>query len=328
MARQSADLSGSPTARALLALQELQERPGVRAAELGIALGVSERAARRYIEVLRAAQIPIESTRGRYGGYRIGRGLRLPPLVFTSAEALGVVMAVLDGHHAASDPRDLVGGALGKIIRALPAPVAAQAEAVRRTTATAPDLAAARPNPEITTALVHAISRRHQVLIDYCSEFANSWQDQLDPWSVVVRHGRWYLLNFSHRAGEPRAFRVDRISRVRELAETFDPPTGLDPVAFLEEHLAIGWDYPAEVLVYAPIEKIRGRLPSSLGRLERVDDETTRLIGTTGNPYWYAERLAALPASFTVIGGPEIKATVQRLGERLLAAVEAATADA
>src|SRR5215813_12742886 len=102
----------SPTARALLALELIQGSPGVTADRLAGKLGVSERAARRYVAILREAGIPIESVRGPYGGYRIGRGLRLPPLMFTSAEALGLVMAVLDGHHNASDPTDPVGGAL------------------------------------------------------------------------------------------------------------------------------------------------------------------------------------------------------------------------
>lgn len=127
----------SPTARALLALELVQGSPGINADRLGDKLGVSERAARRYISILREAGIPIESVRGPYGGYRIGRGLRLPPLMFSDIEALGLVMAVLDGHHNASDPTDPVGSALSKIMRALPEPVAAQAEAVRRTTAPA-----------------------------------------------------------------------------------------------------------------------------------------------------------------------------------------------
>ena len=125
----------SPTARALLALELVQGTPGITADRLADGLGVSERAARRYVAILRAAGIPIDSTRGPYGGYRVGRGLRLPPLVFTADEALALVMAALDGHHDAADPTDIVGSALGKIVRALPAPVAAQAEAVRRSTA-------------------------------------------------------------------------------------------------------------------------------------------------------------------------------------------------
>src|SRR6478609_9726222 len=122
----------SPTARALTALELPQATPGITADRLAQGLGVTERAARRYIGILREAGIPIESIRGRYGGYRVGRGLRLPPLTFSATEALGLVMAVLDGHHQAADAGDPVGSALGKIMRALPAPVAARAQAVRR----------------------------------------------------------------------------------------------------------------------------------------------------------------------------------------------------
>ena len=66
-----------------VALDVIQSRPGVTASELADRLGVSERAVRRYVEILRDADIPVVSVRGRYGGYRIGRSVRLPPVVFT-----------------------------------------------------------------------------------------------------------------------------------------------------------------------------------------------------------------------------------------------------
>jgi predicted DNA-binding transcriptional regulator YafY len=110
----------SPTGRALRALELLQAQPGITGVQLAAQLHVTERAARRYVAILREAGIPVESIRGPYGGYRVGRGIRLPPLVFSAAEALGLVMAVLDGSHAAADADDPVGVALGKIIRALP----------------------------------------------------------------------------------------------------------------------------------------------------------------------------------------------------------------
>lgn len=84
-----------PTARALLALEAIQDRPGITGDALAARLGVSDRAARRYVAVLREAGIPVESTGGRHGGYRIGRRWRVAPLVFTAPEALGLVMAVL-----------------------------------------------------------------------------------------------------------------------------------------------------------------------------------------------------------------------------------------
>ena len=217
----------SPTARALLALELVQGSPGITADRLGDRLGVSERAARRYVGILREAGIPIESVRGPYGGYRIGRGLRLPPLMFSPTEALGLVMAVLDGHHDASDPTDPVGSALGKIMRALPEPVAAQAEAVRQTTAPAPDRAAARPDPGTTTALVQACSDHRRVRIGYRSEAGLRRLIEVDPWAVVVRHGRWYLLCRSHTANARRAYRIDRVQGVEAAGpqRSVHPPT-------------------------------------------------------------------------------------------------------
>ena len=77
----------SPTARALLALEAIQNVPGITAARLGERLGVTERAARRYVAILREAELPIESVSGPYGGYQVGHGLRLPPLTFTAGKA-------------------------------------------------------------------------------------------------------------------------------------------------------------------------------------------------------------------------------------------------
>jgi predicted DNA-binding transcriptional regulator YafY len=310
----------SPTARALLALELIQSSPGITADRLADKLGVSERAARRYVGILREAGIPIESVRGPYGGYRLGRGLRLPPLMFSAAEALGLVMAVLDGHHHASDPTDPVGGALGKIMRALPEAVAAQAEAVRRTTAPAPDRGAARPDPGIATSLVQACSDHRRVRLGYRSEAGSEWVTEVDPWAVVVRHGRWYLLCWSHTAGAQRAYRIDRVRGVEMLESTFNPPTDLDPVAMLEEHLAVGWEYDVEVVIDAPLDTVGRCLPRAAGRLERLDAKTTRLVGSTSNPVWYAEQLATIPASYRIVSGPEIQKAARALGQRLLEA--------
>jgi predicted DNA-binding transcriptional regulator YafY len=310
----------SPAARALLALELIQATPGIGADRLADKLGVTERAARRYVSILREADIPIESARGPYGGYRLGRGVRLPPLVFTSTEALALVMAVLDGHHDAGDPTDLVGAALGKIVRALPEPVAAQAEAVRRTTTPAPDRAAARPDPETTTALVQACSGRRQVRIGYRSEAGSEWSGDVEPWAVIVRHGRWYLLCHSPAAHARRAYRIDRVTSVAELGATFSPPADLDPVAMLEDHLAVGWEYEARVRIEAPPDVAARWVPRALGRLEPDGAGAARLTGTTGSPAWYAERLAAIPAPFQILGCAELREAARALGQRLLAA--------
>jgi predicted DNA-binding transcriptional regulator YafY len=310
----------SPTARSLLALELVQGAPGITANRLADKLGVSERAARRYIAILREAGIPIESVRGPYGGYRVGRGLRLPPMMFSAAEALGLVMAVLDGHHDANDHANPVGSALAKIVRALPESVAAEAEAVRRTTAPAPDRAAARPDPGTTSTLVRACSNRRRVRLGYRSEAGSEWLTEVDPWVVVVRHGRWYLLCRSHTTNARRAYRIDRIRGVEVLDDTFSPPEDLDPVATLEEHLALGWEYDVEVVIDAPVETVGRCLPRAIGLLKPLDAESSRLVGSTSNPVWYAEQLARVPASYRIVKCPELQEAARVLGHRLLAA--------
>lgn len=311
----------SPTARALRALEILQTRPGTTADELGERLGVTERAARRYVEILREAGIPVESARGPHGGYRLRRGTKLPPIVFTQAEALGLAMAVLDGHPAAADVDDLVGSALSKLIQALPENVGRQAAALREYASGAPDRSSARPDPATTSELVAAIAARRRVLVAYRSESGKEWNAEVDPWAVVVRHGRWYLLCHSHSANAVRTYRVDRIHAVEQTAHEFEPPGDLDPVAALEENLGLGWEFTTRVMFDAPLVEVTPWVRPPMGRLEPFGDRCL-LIGSTSNPTMYAQEwLANIPLPFRVEGGPELRAAVATLAARITTAL-------
>ncbi len=136
---------------------------------------------------------------------------------------------------------------------------------------------------------------------------------------LVVRHGRWYLLCYSHGADARRAYRVDRVRGVQVLDDTFTSPADLDPVALLEEHLAVGWEYDVEVVIDAPSTPWRRASPAPR-RLEPVDAAATRLVGSTSNPAWYAEQLAAVPASYRIVQCPELRDAARVIGQRLLKA--------
>lgn len=316
-------VDASPTARALRALELIQGQPGITADRLGERLGVTARAARRYVATLREAGIAISSVSGPAGGYRPGRGLRPPPVVFTSAEALGLVMAVLDGHHDPDDTDDPVGSGLAKILRTLPEPVAAQADTMRRVAAPVPDHPEARPAPAQTATLVQACADGREVRVDYRTEAGRELVLDVQPWAVVVRHSRWYLLCHSLTSDATRAYRIDRVGRVVLLEGTFVPPRDLDPVAALVRHLGEGWDHPVEVLVDAPAERVSACIPSTMGRVEPVTEATSRLVGSTSNPTSYAADLATLPGPFRVEQGDEVRAAVRTLGKRMLAAAGA-----
>ncbi len=185
----------SPTKRALLALEVLQDSPGVSAERLAGRLGVTDRAVRRYVGLLRDAGIPIESTTGRYGGYRLGRGTRLPPLMLSAAEALGLVMAVLEGRPGAVDSADPVGTALGKITRVLPTSLAESVAAIRQVTTTETGFGTHAPDPETTAILVRASDSGHRIRLSY--RLSEIRVMEVDPWAVSVWRGRWYLLCWS-----------------------------------------------------------------------------------------------------------------------------------
>jgi predicted DNA-binding transcriptional regulator YafY len=311
----------SPTARALRTLELLQTRGGATADELAERLGVTERAARRYVGILREAGIPVDSVRGPHGGYRLGRGTRLPPVAFTEPEALALVMAVLDGQPAAVDADDIVGSALSKVIRALPPAVGRQAAELREHASAAPVRVSTRPDPATTSALVSAVASRHRVLITYRSDAGNEWEAELDPWAVVVRHGRWYLLCFSHHANAVRTYRVDRVRAVEHTERRFERPDDLDPVAALEEYLGTGWEFPTRVVFEAPPAEVAPWIRPAMGRLEAAGSGCV-LVGSTSNPTMYAQEwLANVPFDFRVDAGPELRAAVATVAARLTAAV-------
>ena len=74
------------------------------------------------------------------------------------------------------------------------------------------------------------------------------------------------------------------------------------------------------MLIDAPLDDVAPCLPRSLGRLEPVGAGTTRLVGSTSNPWWYAEQLAAVPAPYRIVRCPELRATARAVGQGLLAA--------
>lgn len=318
MALEEADAEAGPVVRALLALEAIQDVPGITAAALGERLGVTDRAARRYVRTLRDAGIPVESEPGRYGGYRLGRSYRLPPLMFSTAEALGLVMTVIAvrPEGVTDDP---VEAALGKLLRVLPRSMSTSAAAVRTVPRRVdPDLRL--PDPEVTATLVRATHERLELELRYrASEQVRTMRVQ--PWSVVIRHGRWYLLCWSVDRSSRRLLRVDRISTAAARTRTFVPPADLRPLDAVEEHLSQSWTHEVEIVFTDTAERVRHWFPPAMGAVTEEPDGTTVLRGTTNETLWYAAVLAESGLPFTVRGGPEMRQAVRTILERLTAAL-------
>ena len=217
-------------------------------------------------------------------------------------------MAVLDGHHDAGDPTDPVGSALGKIVRALPEPVAAQAEAVRRTTAPAPDRAAARPDPGTTTRPRAGLLRppagaarlplRGRVGVGRRGRPVGGRRPPRPVVPAVPLAPRGRPAGLPDRPGPRRRGARRHLHPARRprpgrpCSRSTSPSAGSTRSRWSSTRRSTPW---------------RRCLPRALGRLEPVDAGTTRLVGSTSNPCWYAEQLAAIPAPYRIVGGPELQ---------------------
>lgn len=233
--------------------------------------------------------------------------------MFSSSGALGLVMAVLQGWHGSVDADHPAATALAKITRVLPAATAEPIDALRRVQAQNPGDVAAMPDADRTAAITQACQHRRRIRLTY----RTGTPMLFEPWAVVVRHGRWYLLGWLPAANSRRVLRLDRITVVEASVETFTPPENLDSVREVEDHLSDGWSHPVEVRIDAPM----ARVARCVSRLEADGEHTCVLRGSTDEPTWYAEQLAAVPAPFTVLGSVEVQAAVQRLAERLARAI-------
>ena len=308
----------SPTSRALQALALIQARPGIPAQDLADRLGVTTRAVRRCVATLRDAGVPVAARSGPDGGYRIGRGVRMPPMLFSEAEALGLTMAVLP--DAGTDGP--LASALDKLVQALPGRVGEQATLMRRTAVASRAVAAAEPpDPRTGIALVRAVAERRVVTITYAAASGRVAERTLDPWAVVARRRRWYLVARDHRPDAVRTLRLDRVRAVEVLDRAAHPPADLDPAALLEEHLGAGWTHETRVVFDRPPEEVRRFCGPVMGTLAPHPGGCV-LTGTTDNPEMYAaEWLAGVPLPFRVEGGPELREAVARTAERLRASL-------
>lgn len=318
------------TARALELLELLQSAHVRTVGELAERLGVDERTVRRDVRRLVEIGLPVESLRGRYGGYRLAPGRRVLPLMFTSEEAVAVFLGLSRGQAGPGWAGVAGQTALAKITRALPADDARRVDAA---------LAAMRgggpegvdADPAVMLTLAEAVTLRRVVDLRYRDREGAPSRRTVHPYGLVARAGRWYLVAFDTGRQQERTFRVDRVETARALRETFARPEQHDMAARLEERFADA-DYRWTVVlrIRGTEEHIRAHLPPGVARLERLDPA----VGTAPDDVlpWHraeihAESLDWLPGVIAALGcevvierPDELRALVDDAARRMLRA--------
>jgi predicted DNA-binding transcriptional regulator YafY len=305
-----------PTTRLLTVLELLQTHGRMSGAELGARLEVDARTIRRYIMMLQDMGIPIEAEMGRYGGYALRSGFKLPPMMFTNDEAFALILGLLAvrklGFAAAAAA---VEGTLAKLYRVLPEALRDTVEAMENSL-TLDLLPGQQLQGAMLATLSIAIQQRRQVTITYHKDDDSS-QRIVDPYGVVMHDSASYLVGHCHLREGIRIFRLDRIIEAVLLDEIFTPPPDFDSAAYVMHSIATMPDrWMVEVILETTLERATKAIPRGLGLLE-LHPEGVLLRTGSQDIDWMARYLVSLGFPVTICHPPELRTAFEQLAQQI-----------
>jgi predicted DNA-binding transcriptional regulator YafY len=314
-----------PTGRVLTLLELLQSGGTRTVAELADRLGVDGRTVRRYVDHLIDLDVPVESVRGRYGGYRLAPGFRMPPLMLGDDEALAVLLGLIAGRRAGlmTSAGTASETAAAKIRRVLPTRVARRLESVLESLAfTEQSDQPAAPNTDVLLTIADAVHHSRPISIRYTARDGRRTERTLHPYGIVAHAGRWYVTGKDPALGEERTFRLDRIADARTLPGSFEPPADLDPAQrVLSGFATAGYRYEVVLRIQGTRERIRARIPASVATVAEAPDVDGRLRVEihAESLDWLPPLLASLDLPFAIERPAELRELVLAFAERLAA---------
>lgn len=307
-----------PTMRVLTVLEMLQAYERVTGAQLAERLEVHPRTAQRYVARLQDLGVPVTATRGVGGAYFLKPGFRLPPMMFTDEEALALLLglrALRDLGLSAFAPA--TEGAGAKLRRVLPTALAERVRQVQETlNLDLPWMVEASAARVIE--LASAVHQGRVVNLSYSAKGGADTRRKVEPHGVIRDDGRWYLVSWCRLRGDQRCFRIDRISSVETLEETFQPPADFDSRAALRAAIASApFTWKVRVWVELPLDAVKAGLPLVRPVLEAVRDGTLVECGIEDLES-FAAQLLGLGCPLIIQCPEELKAVFQAVGARAL----------
>jgi predicted DNA-binding transcriptional regulator YafY len=310
------------SARLLRLLSLLQRRGFWSGAELAEQLEVEPRTLRRDVERLRYLGYQVAGTPGAGGGYRLGGGTEVPPLLFEDDEAMAV--AVVLGTSAVAAVPGIERGvlaALAKLDRLLPPRLRAQLAALRSATVSLVS-PTEMVSAEYLVQLAQACDGHLRATFSYRAYDGQRTERRVEPHRLVTTDRRWYLVAFDLERDDWRTFRVDRISSLHAPGHTFVPRPLSDPARMVAEGISTAhYNHRALVLVKADLDEVAKQIAPSVGMLERAGDHTRVELGVDDFE-WLASYLIGLGLDFELIEPAGMRAQMATLGEMLQRAHE------
>ncbi len=294
-------------------LDILQSRSIVSAAELTTRLEIEPRSLRRSLVQLQALGIPIESVRGRYGGYRLRPGATMPPLMLSEDEAQIVTLGLLLMRHMVGAAWEEVVARTGqKLRRVYPKALQEQAYALEAA------ISLSIPSdslmlPRWLLILSQAAYRRQQLQLLYDDRNEVATTRPFDCYGVLAHEGHWYAVGYCGLRQAIRVFRVDRIRSAAWRDASFQPPADFDCRAYILERFAAipdAWDI--RIVVDGPLDTLIPYIPPGFATIEMRGSQVVihaRVRDLADTARW----LVSIPHQIREIEPSELRRALARL---------------
>jgi predicted DNA-binding transcriptional regulator YafY len=315
------------SARLLALLALLQMRREWTGQELADRLEVGPRTIRRDVDKLRSLGYPVEAAPGVAGGYRLGNGGELPPLLLDDAEAVAVAVGLRTaaaGGIAGIEETSV--RALAKLEQVLPGRLRRRVRTLSDATSTF-GVEGPRIDPDVLATLAGACRDRSRLRFPYIARDEKASQRNTEPHAVVYSGHRWYLVAYDLDRDDWRTFRIDRIrGRLRpgERGQRRTVPGG-DPAAFVKERLRGVRDSdavagPGRIRLGAAATRVRGRIPGRYATVEPDGEDACIVTTRSAWSHSFLVWMATLDEPMEVLDPPELVEAARTLAARLGAA--------
>lgn len=308
----------SPAERLLALLSLLQARPHWTAQEIAQRLSVTARTVRRDMTRLRNLGYPVLAEPGPSGGYQLGAGGSLPPLLLSDDEAVAVALglrAAASGGVAGFE--DAAIAALAKLEQVLPVRLRERVGAITIATVVLRPGGGPLVDPERLLVLAQGCRSLERIRFGYRDGEGHLSERRVEPYRLVNAGRRWYLVARDLDRDDWRTFRVDRLTDPQLTGHRFTRATEPDAAAMVAEGVAVlGHPVQAEVELRVDLAHAAEVIPPTVGTLEPMPGGTLLRIGG-GDLDWIARYLASLPFEFEAREPPELRVVLRALGRRL-----------
>ncbi|WP_258725262.1 helix-turn-helix transcriptional regulator [Cellulomonas sp. NS3] len=339
--------AANPSARLLTLLSLLQSRRDWPGDALAGRLGVSPRTVRRDVDRLRGLGYPVRATKGPDGGYRLGAGAEMPPLLLDDEQAVAVSVALQTAHTGVDGVDDAALRALTTVRQVMPARLRTRVDALQVTAVSRPGAARTSVDADVLVAVGAAVRAREVLRLDYAvpRDLAEPSGDgtptdradrgpadpapvpprRVEPHHLVTWGGRWYLVAWDLDRADWRTFRVDRLTPRTPTGPRFTPRElpGGDVAGFVAQRFAgTGWACTGEAVLHAPADTI-ARWAWGQSVVEPLGPDRCRVVSGSWSWGGLAAYLGMFGCEVEILGPPELRDAARELSARFARAAGA-----